>query len=93
MDKNAPEIEEERAMVVNHHLVTKAILLCKRTRSDIQLAVGLLSMRVKAVDEYEWKKLRRMVQSFRSTTELPLNLEADESRVVKWWVDAAFAVH
>jgi hypothetical protein len=29
----------------------------------------------------------------RGTVEMPLTLEADDTRIVKWWVDASFAVH
>lgn len=76
-----------------HHVVAKAVFLSKRARPDIQLAVGFLSTRVKSPDEHDWKKLRRMVQYLRGTTELALTLEADNSHIVKWWVDAAFAVH
>ena len=92
VDKYATPIEEERA-VIFHHLVAKAVFLCKRARPDVQLTVGFLSTRVKAPDEHDWKKLHRLIQYLRATADLPLTLEADGANIVKWWVDAAFAVH
>ena len=91
-EENATKLEEERAQIF-HHLVARALFLCKRARPDIQLAVGFLTTRVRSPDEHDWKKLRRMIQYLRSTTDLPLTLEADDGQVVKWWIDAAFAVH
>jgi hypothetical protein len=33
------------------------------------------------------------MQYLRATVDLPLTLEADNAHIVKWWVDASFAVH
>jgi hypothetical protein len=43
------------------------------------------------VDDY--KKLRRVVRYLRDTKKLALTLEADDLRMIKWWIDASFAVH
>lgn len=91
-DEGSTKLEKDRAAVF-HHLVARSVFLCKRARPDIQLAVGFLTTRVKSPDQHDWKKLRRMLQYLRSTADLQLTLEADNSNVVKWWVDAAFAVH
>lgn len=91
-DDRAKKLNGEDASVF-HHIVAQMVFLCKRARPDIQLSVGFLSTRVKAPDTDDWKKLRRVVQYLRSTREMPLTLEADESRIVKWWVDSSFAVH
>jgi hypothetical protein len=48
---------------------------------------------VKEPDVDDYKKLRRMIQYLRATRQLFLTLEADNLQVVKWWVDASFAVH
>ena len=29
----------------------------------------------------------------RATADMPLTLEADNTHIIKWWVDASFAVH
>lgn len=90
-EKSAPLDEDQANMF--HHLVAKILFLSKRARPDVQLAVGFLCTRVKAPDNDDWKKLRRLIQYLRNTKELTLTLEAGESRVIKWWIDAAFAVH
>lgn len=92
VDCHSPKLEETRAAKF-HHMVAKSLFLCKRARPDLQLTVGFLSTRVRSPTEEDWKKLRRMVQYLRDTSTLELTLEADNTHVVKWWVDAAFAVH
>ncbi|MEM9592233.1 MAG: reverse transcriptase domain-containing protein, partial [Pseudomonadota bacterium] len=82
----------EREAGIFHHLVAKMLYLSKRARPDLQLAVAFLCTRVSAPDTDDWKKLGRAVAYLRGSPKLPLTLEADDSRVVKWWVDAAFAV-
>lgn len=39
------------------------------------------------------KKLGRAIKCLRVDPHLPLTLEADNAHVIKWWVDASFAVH
>jgi Reverse transcriptase (RNA-dependent DNA polymerase) len=76
-----------------HHHTAKLLFLCKRARPDLQLAVAFLTTRVKGPDTDDYKKLRRVMQYLRATKDMPLTLEADDTRVIKWWVDASFAVH
>lgn len=92
INEHATKLEEGRARLF-HHMVAKALFLCKRARPDIQLAVSFLCTRVKAPDEDDWRKLRRLIQYLNGTSDLALTLQAGETRVVKWWIDAAFAVH
>ena len=33
------------------------------------------------------------MQYLRNTTEMPLTLRADDTNIVKWWVDGSYAVH
>ena len=73
--------------------MAKCLFLCKRARPDIQTAVSFLCTRVKCPDEDDWKKLKRMFQYLRGTRELVLTLEGEDLRVIKWWVDASYAVH
>lgn len=82
----------ERDAGIFHHLVAKMLYLSKRARPDIQLAVAFLCTRVSAPDVDDWKKLARTIAYLRGSAELPLTLEANDGRIVKWWVDAAFAV-
>jgi hypothetical protein len=76
-----------------HTLTAKLLFLSKRARPDLQQAIGFLTTRVKNPDMDDWKKLKRVIQYLQGTQDLCLTLEADSTHVVKWWVDAAFAVH
>jgi hypothetical protein len=76
-----------------HHNVAKLLFLCKRARPDIQTAVSFLCTRIKAPDADDYKKLTRVMRYLRATIDLPLVLEANNMQVIKWWIDASFAVH
>jgi hypothetical protein len=76
-----------------HHNVAKLLFLCKRARPDIQTAISFLCTRVKSPDTDDYKKLARVMRYLRGTINMPLTLEADSVQLVKWWVDASFAVH
>ena len=47
----------------------------------------------KAPDEDDYKKLARVMRYLRGTPDQILTLEAASMNIVKWWVDASFAVH
>jgi len=91
-DTNPQPLEEQRAILF-HHYVAKALFLCKRVRPDIQTAVAFLSTRVKSPDKDDYKKLKRLMQHLRKTKDIELTLEADNLRVVKWWIDGSCAVY
>ena len=69
------------------------LYLSKKTRPDIQVAVSFLSTRVKLPTCDDWKKLGRCVRYLAATKDLPLTLEASGNGIIKWWVDASYAVH
>ena len=76
-----------------HTMVAKALFLCKRGRPDIMTSVAFLSTRVREPDNDDWKKLLRMMQYLKSTRDLVLTLSADNTNILKWYVDASYAVH
>ena len=76
-----------------HTTVAKGLFLSKRSRPDIQPTIAVLSTQVKSPTESDWKKLIRMLEYLRGTSKLCLKLKADNPQVVKWYVDASFAVH
>lgn len=76
-----------------HGTVAKGLFLCKRARPDIQPTIAVLSTRVKNPNESDWGKLVRMMEYLHGTSEKKLRLGAENLRVVKWYVDASFAVH
>ena len=74
-------------------MTAKALFLAKRARPDIQTAVSFLCTRVKRPDEDDYKKLGRLMKYLQGTREMTLTIEPDNIQVVKWWVDASYAVH
>jgi hypothetical protein len=73
--------------------VAKGLFLSKRARPDIQQAISVLCMRVRDLNQAEWEKLMRLMKYLNGTKEENLTLSADILRVVKWYLDASFAVH
>ena len=71
----------------------KLIFLCKRAWPDILTGVAFLTVRVRYPDEDDNKKLVGILKYISGTRDLVLTLESDVTGTVKWWVDAAFAVH
>jgi hypothetical protein len=79
--------------IMFYHNTAKLLFLCKRARPDIQMAVAFLTTRVKQPDVDDYKKLGRVMKYLHRTTKMPFTLEADSNQLVKWWIDASFAVH
>ena len=76
-----------------HHRVAKLLYLSKRARPDIQLPVAYLCTRVKEANTDDHAKLSRVTRYLDGTIGIPLILSMDESGKMRWYVDAAFAVH
>ena len=71
----------------------QGVWLAKRGRPDALLPVAYLSTRVKKPNVQDWKKLGRLFSYLEETKDIPLTLEGGKLDVVKWYVDASFAVH
>ncbi|CAJ1968085.1 unnamed protein product [Cylindrotheca closterium] len=89
--KGAP-LEKERHEVF-HLFVAKSLFLSKRARLDISPTVSILASRVQSPNLSDWHKLDRLMRYIHSTKGWHLTLSADDLRVIKWYVDASFAVH
>lgn len=76
-----------------HTYVAKCLFLCKRARPDIQTAVAFLTTRVIDPDTDDWKKLLRLLSYLKGTKELVLTLEVDVINILKWFIDASYAIH
>jgi hypothetical protein len=92
VNEDADKLDENTAQMF-HHNVAKLLFLCKRARPDIQTPVAFLCTRVKNPDVDDYKKLTRVMRFLRGTINDPLTLEADNLSLIKWWIDAAYAVH
>lgn len=76
-----------------HHYTAKLLFLAKRVWPDVLTAVAYLTTRVKGPNQDDYKKLARVMKYLRGTIDMILTLEADSLNIIKWWVDASFAVH
>lgn len=68
-------------------MVAQLLFLSSRARRDIQTPVDFLTTRVKNLDEDDWGKLKRVLKYLNGTMTLDLRLTAEDTPVVKWWVD------
>jgi hypothetical protein len=48
---------------------------------------------VKQPDEDDWRKLKRVLKYLKGTRGLKLTLSVNDMSIIKWWVDASYAVH
>ena len=88
-----PVLLSEEKKEVFHHMVMQLMYLSQRGRPDLRTAVSFLCTRVNKPDNDDYKKLRRVMQYLQATVNLPLRLSCDGSGIVRWWVDASYAVH
>ena len=93
MDIGTGKLLDKARSEAYHTTVAKGLFLCKRTRPAIQPTIAVLSTRVKSPTESDWKKLIKLLEYLKGTSKLCLKLKADNLQVVKWYVDASFAVH
>jgi hypothetical protein len=76
-----------------HNLVAKTLYVTKRAMPDTCTAITFLTTRVREPDKDDWTKLVHLMRYIRGTHTMPLILSANGSGILKWWVDAFFAVH
>ena len=86
------KLDPERQEIF-HSFVAKNLFLSKRARLDILPTVSVLASRVREPNESDWKKLVRLMRYLHCTQGWHLTLSAKSLRVIKWYVDASFAVH
>ena len=92
IDEDCEKLQPKKA-VEFHNLVAKTLYATKRARPDTCTAIAFLTTRVRAPDKDDWKKLSHLMKYLRGTRSMPLILSANGSGILKWWVDASFAVH
>jgi hypothetical protein len=85
-------LPEEQACAF-HHATAQLLFLSARARRDIQPCTAFLTTRVRARDEGDWGKLKRLLGYLKGTLHMPLILSADSLTLSRWWVDAAYAIH
>ena len=76
-----------------HTFVAKILFACKRSRPDMGTATAVLCTRVQGPNKDDWTKLCQAMKFILQTLTDPLILTIEDLKLVKWWIDAAFAVH
>ena len=69
------------------------MFVAKREILDTHQMVAVLSTTVKVPNEIDFQKLVGMIKYFNCTKRKYGTLSYDDLKVVKWYVDASFAVH
>ena len=92
--KKGPNKLLERSRCEEFHTMTaRGLFLTKRARPDIQQTIAVLCTRVQNSNESDWKKLVRLLKYLNGSKRKHLTLSADNLKIIKWYVDASFAVH
>jgi hypothetical protein len=86
------KLDKEKAEAF-HTTTAQGLFLTKRARPDISTCIAYLCTRVKEPDTDDWEKLLRLMKYLNGTREMVLMLSADALNILKWYVDASFAVH
>jgi hypothetical protein len=92
IDTKAPDPASDYANAF-HTLVAKLLFLSMWARTNILTAVAFLCTRVSCPTLQDKAKLCQVLRYLQNWSDLVLKLEADSLSVLKWWVDASFAVH
>jgi len=93
LDVGTSEPLEAEQAAEFHTFVMKGMFACKRARPNIHPTIAALCTRVKSPNQDDWKKLHRLLKYINGTRPDKLILSADNLHVIKWYVDASFAVH
>jgi hypothetical protein len=92
VDESCEKLKQDKDVEL-HNLVAKTLYYTKRARPDTCTAITFLNMRVRAPNKDDWNKLVHLMRYIRGTRTMPLILSDNGSGILKWWVDASFAVH
>ena len=88
---DAKLLPEEQAQAFHH--TTAQLLFLSRVHCDIQTTVAFLTTQVKAPDEDDWGKLKRVLKYLSGTRHLCLILSADSLSNIICYVHASHQTH
>jgi hypothetical protein len=98
-NKNLFEVRDNIAALATdgaeffHAMVARLLFLCKTGCPNLQTTMAFLCTRMQAPTLDDQCKLSRVIKYLRKNRSLILTLRADNTNIVKWFVDTAFAVH
>ena len=87
--KELPKQQKE----IFHTFVAKCLFMAKRARPDIMPCISFLTTRVKSPTSEDLEKLITLLQFLKRTKHDNLKLSMKGTCIIKWYVDASFAVH
>ena len=76
-----------------HIIVAQVLFTTKRARPDTVTSVSFFTTRVIDKYQYYWLKLAHLMMYIRGTIDLPLTLSANETGMLKWYVDGLYGVN
>ena len=88
-----PKILGEEQKKIFVHLVMQGLYLSQHGQPDIRTAIAFLCSWLQNPDEDDYKKLTRLIQYLRGSKDLILTLRANNNGIIRWWIDASYAVH
>ena len=88
-----PKLLGDKQKKIFVHLVMQGLYRSHRGRLDIRTAIAFLCGRLHNPDEDDYKKLTQMIRYLCGTKNLILTLQANDDGIVRWWIDASYAVH
>ena len=89
---NDKKLQQDKAEEF-HTTQAQGLFLTKRGRPDIHTGIAFLCTRVQQPNEEDWEKLIRLMKYLNGTKELVLTVSAEQLNIMKWIVDAAYAIH
>ena len=92
LNKDSPRLDNKKSNLF-HQITARLLFVAKQARSDIQVCVAFLCMRVKDPHEGNYNKLGRVIKYVQETVHLPLIIGVDGSGNLVWNIDTAFVVH
>jgi hypothetical protein len=90
---NHNEKLEKEKIEIFQTFIAKRFLLAKRGRPDILPCIAYFSTKVRSPSANNWDKITILLRFSRNTKEDILRLSMEDSFIVKWYLDASFAVH
>jgi hypothetical protein len=72
-----------------HTFVMKGMFLCKHGHQDIQPAIAFMATR----SPNQMKEIGRKMNFLKATKDDIATMSANDSNLIKWYIDASFAVH
>ena len=91
-EKSSVILPEQQATYF-HHNVAKLLFICNNVRCNIQMPVAFLTTRFQQPDEDDCGKVKHVLKYLNGTRQLGLTLKADDIGIIKWYVDASYAIH